>query len=232
MTTEVNWTEITSDNLKNLESVLKLYDQAFPIDVREPHDIFQKGLKYADSSFPNHFRFLVGMEGDTVVSFAIGHYLADVNAGFIVYIVTSPLIRGNGLGSTTLLKMEELFKKDAESAGHSSLRFSILETEMEEQVHTEAEKEDCIKRERFYDKNNYKRYEEINYLQPPLHGDKSGIPLNLLFKSFQESQTITRAEISPIVQAMYREKYYKVNGIDKAVLSNCLKKMGIDNPSF
>ncbi|EKN62978.1 GNAT family N-acetyltransferase [Schinkia azotoformans] len=232
MTAEINWTEITNDNQMNLESVLKLYDQSFPIDVRESHDVFRKGLKYATSSFPNSFRFLVGMEGDTVASFATGHYLADVNTGFIVYIVTNPLVRGNGLGSTTLLKMEELLKKDAISAGHSALRFSILETEMEELVHTEAEKEDCIKRERFYEKNNYRSHESINYLQPPLHGDTNGIPLNLLFKSFQGSQTITQIEISDIIQAMYREKYYEVNRIDKAILSKCLNKMGIDHTSF
>ena len=232
MTTGIEWKEITNDNQKNLESVLNLYDQAFRIDVREPLDVFQKGLKYATNNSPNNFRFLVSMEGDTVVSFATGHYLADVNAGFIVYIVTNPLIRGNGWGSTTLLIMEELLNKDAISAGHSSLRFSILETEMEEIVQTEAEKKDCIKRQRFYEKNKYRSYAGMNYLQPPLHGDKNGIPLNLLIKSFQGSQTITKAEISHIVQAMYWEKYYKVNGIDKAILSKCLNKMGIDNTSF
>lgn len=36
----IRWDEITDDYLINLDMVLKLYDQAFPIEVREPHDIF------------------------------------------------------------------------------------------------------------------------------------------------------------------------------------------------
>jgi GNAT superfamily N-acetyltransferase len=226
--TEINWTEITNDHLKNLESVLKLYDQAFPIDVREPHDVFRKGLKYATSSFPNNFRFLVGMEGDTVVSFATGHYLADVNAGFIVYIATNPFARRNGIGSQTLAKMEEWLNQDARSAGHSSLRLSILETEIEEMVHTKEEKEDCAKRQRFFEKNNYQKHEEIHYLQPPLHGGGEGIPLHLFIKNFQDDPFLTQDQLNKSIQAIYREKYYVVNGIDLEILNNCLKKMKVN----
>lgn len=223
----MNWTEITNDNLGNLENALKLYDQAFPIEVREPHDIFRKGLKYATNSFPNNFRFLVGMEGDTVVSFATGHYLADVNAGFIVYIATNPSVREKGLGSQTLGKIEELLNQDAIAAGNSSLQLAILETEIEELVHTTEEKEDCVKRQRFFEKNNYHKCEDVHYLQPPLHGGGEGIPLHLFIKNFQGDQFLTQDEINKTVQAIYREKYYAVNGIDKAVLTNCLQGMKV-----
>lgn len=225
----MNWTEITNDNQKNLESVLRLYDQAFPIEVREPHDIFRKGLKYATSSFPNNFRFLVGMEDDKVVSFASAHYLAEVNAGFIVYIATNPFARGNGFGSRTLAKVEELLNQDALSAGYNSLRLSILETEIRDLVHTKEEKEDCVKRQRFFEKNNYHKREEIHYLQPPLHGGGEGIPLHLFIKNFQGESFLTQDELSKTVQAMYREKYYAVNGIDIAVLNNCMRKIKVEN---
>lgn len=224
---EIQWNEITADNQEKLEKVLKFYDESFPIEVREPHDVFLKGVQYAADSFPNHFRFIVGVEGDQVVSFATGHYLAEVNAGFIVYIATNPLLRRNGVGSKTLKKIEELLHQDAVAAGKSALQSIVLETEIEEMVHTEAEKEDCIKRQRFFEKNHYKRYEEVHYLQPPLHGDEEGIPLYLFIKDLQINH-LTKAEVDKLIQAIYREKYDRVNGIDQNILRRCLEKMEIN----
>lgn len=130
---------------------------------------------------------MIGFNGEQLVSFATGHYLADVNSGFIVYIATNPKVqRHRGVGSKTLLKMEELLHKDAISAGNASLKAVILETESQEMVHTETERKDCIKRNRFFERNDYKRYENIEYLQPPLHGVGNNIPLNLYIKGLQK----------------------------------------------
>lgn len=60
----IKWDEITHDNLTHFEKVLKLYDQAFPIEVRESHDIFLNSLQYARNRKPNNFRFLIGFEGE------------------------------------------------------------------------------------------------------------------------------------------------------------------------
>jgi hypothetical protein len=224
----IRWDEIKYDNLNHLEKVLKIYDQAFPIEVREPHNIFLDSLQYARRRKPNNYRFLVGLEGEQLVSFATGHYLAEVNLGFIVFIVTNPLVRSKGLGAKTLLKFEELLNQDAVSAGNTSLRALILETEKQEMVHTEAEKENCINRNRFFKRNSYEQNEEIHYLQPPLHNGESNIPLNLMIKEFQKYK-VTLEEISEIIRVIYQEKYFLVNGIDKKVLNNCLEKMGIEN---
>jgi GNAT superfamily N-acetyltransferase len=220
----IRWDEITYDNLTNIDKALKIYDQAFPIEVRESHKIFIESLQYARVRKPNSFRFLVGFEREQLVSFATGHYFADANMGFIVYIVTNPLARSKGLGSKTLLKLEELLNKDALSAGNESLRAIILETEKQEIVHTDEEKEDCIKRNRFFERNGYTQYEEIDYLQPPLNNGESNIPLNL----FINRNDISKEEISEFIQIIYKEKYYLVNGIDKEVLRTCLGNMGME----
>lgn len=174
----IRWEEITYDNLTNIEKVFEIYDEAFPIEVREPQDIFYQSLDYAKTRLPNGFRFLVGYEGEQLVSFATGHYFAEANIGFIVYIATNPLIRSKGLGTKTLVKIEELLNEDAISAGNVSLRATILETEKQEIVHNEAEKEDCIKRNRFFERNGYKKIDEIQYIQPPLNNGDSNVPLN------------------------------------------------------
>ncbi|MGM0878478.1 MAG: hypothetical protein ACQEWV_28220 [Bacillota bacterium] len=68
----IKWVEITEENLFNLEMVIELYDQSFPIEVREPHNIFLRSLQYAKNRRPNNYHFLIGIEGDQLVSFATG----------------------------------------------------------------------------------------------------------------------------------------------------------------
>lgn len=223
----IRWEEITDDHLINLENTLKLYDQTFPIEVRESHEVFMQGFHYAKSSFPNNFHFLVGFEKDELVSFATAHYLAEVNSGFIVYLVTNPSMRRMGVGEKTLAELESLLNEDAILAGNGSLGTIILETETEEMAHSEAEKADCTKRKRFYERNGYKQYGEIAYVQPPLHDMGGSVPLNLFLKDFQKGEQ-TQEKIKGIIRAMYQEKYYEVNRIEKKVLNHCFIKMDMD----
>lgn len=222
----IRWEEITYHNMNHLDKVLKIYDQAFPIEVREQHNTFISSLKYASEMKPNSFRFLVGLEGEEIVSFATGHYLAKVNTGFVVYIATNPSVQSRGIGAMTLSKLEELLNQDSIMAGNNSLRALFLETEKQEIVQTVAEKEDCSKRNRFFIKNGYKKFEEINYLQPPLHNGEGNVPLNLLIKESHKN-SIKLKEIIETIIAIYKEKYYLINGIDKKILEDCLKEMGI-----
>ncbi len=216
---------MTIDHLHHYEKVLPLYDSVFPIEVREPHEVFIKGLHYAKNQKPNSFRFLVGLDGEHLVSFATGHYLEEVNAGFIVYIATNPKLRGNGLGSKTLLKMEEVLNQDAKTAGNRNLETIILETETQDMVHTREEKENCIKRNQFFEKNHYKKVRKINYLQPPLHKGHGPVPLNLFIKGLQTNEYSIET-IKKIIHAIYKEKYYLVNGIDEQVLQRQSSKNG------
>jgi GNAT superfamily N-acetyltransferase len=215
----IHWDEITEDNLSHIDEVFKLYDLVFPIVVREPHTIFYNGLHYARHQKPNNFHFLIGFEGDELISFATGHYLEEVNVGFIVYIATKPHARNKGRGSKALAKMEELFTRDAIAAGNSSLNAIILETEY--LAHTKEEKDNCKKRNEFFKRNGFKKLEGISYLQPPLHNEEEAVPLNLFIKNLQKNEQ----DIKKIINAIYKEKYYLVNGIDKEVLNNCLIQM-------
>lgn len=226
MEVEINWIEISNDNLFYLDQVFELYDKSFPLEVREPHDIFLQSLQYATTAYPNNFRLIVGLESEVLVSFATGHYLADVNTGFVVYIVTNPQFRSKGTGTQALLKMEELLNKDATLVGNSTLRAMILETESPEWAVNEIEREECLKRNGFFQKNGYKHYIEMEYVQPPLHNDDKSIPLNLFMK-VQQNDHLIKEEVRSIIHAIYHEKYYIVNKIDQEILNRCLKEIGI-----
>ncbi|WP_338780068.1 GNAT family N-acetyltransferase [Metabacillus sp. FJAT-52054] len=214
----VTWKEITLHNQEAFKEAMAIYDQAFPIDVREPHDVFQKSLRTGS------YRFLVGMEGEEVLSFATGHYLKEVNAGFIVYLLANPLVRSRGIGGQTLLKLEEWLEEDARSAGHDSIEAIILETEKPELVHTEEEKADCVKRFRFFNRHGYREAEGVHYVQPPLFEGQIPVPLSLFVKSYQQTAP-SRERIAEYVQAMYRDKYSLANGVDQAILTDLLAKI-------
>jgi hypothetical protein len=222
----LRWEVITLQNMNLIEEVFHLYNHSFPIEVREPQSIFIKSLEYAENSFPNHFRFLVGLIGEKVVSFATGHYLADVNTGFIVYIATHTEVESKGIGRKALLKMEELLNQDALRAGKLSIKGFILETEMEDMVHTALEKQACKRRELFFERNGYQLITEFHYFQPPLHANETVVPLHLYLKPYQEF-SLSREDIVQMIQAMFKEKYDRVNEIDSKTLRSCLEKMGI-----
>jgi GNAT superfamily N-acetyltransferase len=223
---EIRWKEILIENLFYLDKVLEIYDKSFPLEVREPHQIFIQSLQYATTAYPNNFRFMIGLDGERIVSFATGHYLADVNTGFVVYIATNPLFRSKGIGRQTLLEMEELLNKDAYLAGNSSLMAIILETESPAQAKTIIEREECLSRNRFFQKNGYKLNLEWEYVQPPLHNDDKCIPLNLFMKVPQKVH-LNKEDVMKIILAIYYEKYYKVNQINKEVLTRSLSEMGM-----
>lgn len=223
----ITWHEITYDDAERLNDAFTLYHQSFPMEVRETENIFIQSLEYAVKHRPNNYRFLVGYLDEELVSLSTAHYLADVNTGFIVYLVTNSMVRSRGLGRETLRKMEEFLNQDAVTAGHKSLKAIVLETEILEMLHTEEEKEDSIKRTRFFLKNEFRKYEDVNYLQPPIHQDGVDVPLHLFIKNLSE-QELKKDEVTRIVRAMYIEKYHMSNRIEKHVLNRSYRKMTIE----
>ncbi|MBH0165497.1 GNAT family N-acetyltransferase [Fictibacillus sp. 7GRE50] len=225
---EITWKEVTFSNQENLKEALTLYHNSFPIEVREPESVFLQSLKNAEANRPNHYRFLVGYLEDELISVVTAHYLADVNAGFIVYLVTNPQIRSKGLGAKSLQKIEEVLQQDSIHAGNESLKAIVLETETQEMVHSEKEKEDCIKRTNFFMKNGFYKVEDFLYFQPPIHDDGVDVPLHLFMKQETEHE-ISKSEVKRIVKAMYVEKYHHGNGIAKEVLNRSYSKMNLEN---
>ncbi|WP_242520430.1 GNAT family N-acetyltransferase [Halobacillus kuroshimensis] len=225
---EIDWVEISEVDTELFDKLMAFYEQAFPVEVREPEEIFKISMKHAEINDFNNYRFLVGMEGEQIISFATGHYFAEINTGFIVYIVTNPSIRNRGLGSKTLTKLEEMLNEDALNAGFSALDRIVLETETSDMVHTNEEKEACIKRNKFFERNKFTLTNVIDYKQPPLHNSDVSIPLNLYEKKYKGGET-TKETLEEVIIVLFKEKYYDINKIDKSVLANCIREMGVEN---
>ena len=166
------------------------------------------------------------MSGDKVVALATAHYLADINSGFIVYIVTDPGIRGKGTGKETVRKIEEILNEKAIRNGHSGLDAMLLETEREEDAVSQQEREECHKRACFFHRNGYMKQGERLYLQPPLHGEAKGVPLHLYVK-YLGTRGLGSDDIQQAIFSIYKNKYLAVNRIGTAALNSCLEEMNV-----
>lgn len=220
------WHYIVDSKDALLVDVFQLYDQIFPLEVREPHDVLVKSLQTSQLDDTQSFGFLVGRDQDTVVSFATAHYFTKVNSGFIVYIGTDPSYRNHGIGSQTLAKMEKWFQENARKSGFKSLRAVILEVEKIENMTTELERVECIKRNHFFEKNGYDHVSSLHYVQPPLHAYDSAVPLNLFVKVVHGGE-LEKRELFDLIDSMYTGKYRLINQIPNTVLHECLQSMGI-----
>ncbi|TCP69131.1 GNAT family N-acetyltransferase [Baia soyae] len=224
---DITWKKLTSSDHIFLQKAFEIYDQSFPDEVRESHDVFDRGLLSQNSSFPDSYTFLVGYQNeDEIVSLATAHYFSKVNMGFVVYLATNPYIRSRGIGSMTLNKIEEVLQDDAKKAGHHFLSGMVLETEKPEFAHTEAEKRNCELRNRFFEKNQFVNLMNVTYLQPPLKEGDSSVPLHLFLKQY--AGTIQRDEIAMVIKEILTKKYQEINQIPIKVLEECQKLMRID----
>ena len=224
----LEWHVITNGEDHYLKQAFALYNAAFPVELREDHQVLLDSLK--NNGDPEGFCFLTGLLDGNVVALATAHYLADINIGFIVYIVTDPDIRGKGTGKETLKKVEEILNERAIRNGTGGLDAMLLETEKEEDAVSLQDKEECQKRARFFNRNGYVKQENQLYLQPPLHGENQGVPLHLYVKYLGE-EGWGREEIHQAIYSIYKGKYLAVNRININSLNRCLEETGV-NPDF
>lgn len=219
----LEWLDVTAVNIHEINVGLDLYKESFPEEVREPQQTFYDSMRKTEVATGQTYRFIVGKEEGKVVSLATGHYFSSINAGFIVYIVTDPHLRSKGIGAETLRALEERLHYDARQAGYHEIADILLETEHKDCVHTMLEKEECDKRALFFSRNGYSIMKDIVYVQPPLHQGEEIVPLHL----YSKNVTTTVSDINAMIYEIYYQKYYRINGIDKATLNQCLQQMNI-----
>lgn len=231
----LRWHDVTVIDSQLLMQAIDLYERFFRLELREPREVLTLGIVKNDALQPNAFHFLVGVEREEhdksnaprVVALSTAHYLADVNIGFIVYLLVEPACQNTGLGSQLLSEMERLITLDAKAAHASPLRGMILETERAEDAHTDDERIDCERRARFFNRNGYHVLPGVFYLQPPLQKTTAAVPLHLFAKGCSGSPAFSGDEVRRIVHAMYRDKYRRINGIDMSVLNECEARLQV-----
>ena len=221
----IEWQEIREPGGALWNAAIALYEQTFPPEVREPAAVFVRSMRDVAG-----FHFLVGVdEQGQLAAMATAHDLADVNVGFVVYLVVAPQGRSRGLGAELLAQVEAALREDARVTRGAELRGVVLESEREELVHTEEERLDCQRRERFFARQGYERLDGVDYVQPPLTPESElMVPLHLWAKRFPNQPEWTAEEIRDVVRSMYRNKYGRANGTSDVVLSACERRISIE----
>ncbi|MGM9931336.1 GNAT family N-acetyltransferase [Pradoshia sp.] len=215
---DIEWKELDlhdSDSLLN--EALHLYDESFPEEVRESHDLFRRSLTLSSSE--NVYHFLVGLENGKVISMATAHYFARANFGYIVYLAAHPEKRGIGLGKKTIEEMRRRLQLDAKASGYPSLSAVVLETEKETTAHDEEEYAINLKRLKFFESLGF-QIAEVEYVQPPLFHGQIPVPLYLQMNILDETASLTPEDT---IEVLYKEKYNKVNQISSKELELCLQ---------
>ena len=223
----IYWQEINAQNEKLWNQAITLYEKSFHIDLREPSSVFLRSLEIGLSTGPNAFHFLVGHdEQQKVIALSTAHYFANVNFGFIVYLVVDTSLQGHGIGSQLLVQTEELLQKDAVLR---PLRGIILESERVEDAETEQEKKECQRRNRFFAFNHFEVLNDVTYFQPPLHSPAKPVRLNLWVKLRERTPRLNARGVEEIVDQMYTEKYSRMNQLNPALLEICKERLIIRN---
>ncbi|RAP26695.1 hypothetical protein C2W64_01411 [Brevibacillus laterosporus] len=215
---EIIWHDIKDIESPLMPHALELYEQTFTEDLREPNSILLKGLTNEGPIAPDTFHLLVGTdENQQVVAVSTFHYLATWNLGFIVYMMVNPAIQSGGIGSKMMMQIEKILKEDAQNHG-TELVGLVLETEREEDAHDEEEQVLTQRRLRFFNRNGLVPVKGVPYKQPPLWENTKEVPLHLLVKWTKDTDGFLQEEWYRFVQAVYKEKYGKINNVKAEIL--------------
>lgn len=108
-----------------------LYCSLFPPGERIGREYFRNLFeeKRLGLLTPFNFHFLVAHEGERVVGFISGTYLAIANLGFVGYLAVRPSVAGRSVGSRLRHRLVRLAQADALAAGHPGLRGMLGEVE-------------------------------------------------------------------------------------------------------
>ena len=209
-----------ADELQRDDALWELYDCSFPASEREPHDVILKTVR-DEAGLVVRAR----SEGKTN-GFSVVHLLTGPPpAVFLVYLAIRPAYRSRGLGSELFEETWRLASaRQADDKPTSS--GMIWEVEIPELAKTADERDGRRKRIRFFERLGASVM-EAQYEQPPVDG-KGTVPMHLMFKP-AESALPDAAKTRSLVDAMYKEKYERQNGIDAQTIKELRVRFGTGN---
>jgi len=193
---------VTPASLAADPSFWALYDEAFPIEEREPRDVI---LRTAEG--PGSLVACLRASGRTV-GLATLQWLPSVAWAFLVYLGIDASRRGQGLGSRMMAHLAEAAR--ARFAGCQGI---VWEIDDPARATTDAERRRRENRERFFAHTGGARV-AVPYAQPPLTG---GAPVPMLLVALPLDPAAP-ADGLALRRAIYRDKYGAVNGLSDSVL--------------
>ncbi|MBK5254985.1 MAG: GNAT family N-acetyltransferase [Vicinamibacteria bacterium] len=174
-----------------------LYSAAFPPGERIGREYFRNLFEESRLGLlaPFNFHFLVAHEGERVLGFISGTYLAIANLGFVGYLAVRPSAAGRQVGSRLRHRLIQSVKRDAIAAGHSGLRGMMGEVEHGNPWLERMRRRGALAL-------------DLDYFQPSTDGT-AVVPLVLYFQPASERRvrSLSASALRQVLYAIYRRLY-------------------------
>jgi hypothetical protein len=185
-----------------------IYRASFPDTEREPERVL------IDAVATGRSMAIEARQDDAIVGIAATTLLREPPAVFLSYIAAAPGVQGHGVGGALLGYAWSAGARVLAESGHGG---ACLVCEVEKPALADGSEELArrVRRVRFFCRHGGIVLPRA-YYQPPLAGT-AALPLHLIY--FDRAQREPEAERQDeLVRAIYRERYEKINKVDRKVL--------------
>jgi len=183
----LRFSEVRKISHKDFKEAIKIYEDSFPANERQPVDIIKKRIK------KNLYQMFIGCLDGEVVFMALLYELKNTDFVLLDYMATKENFRGKGIGQ----KFVENMKKELK------LAHLILEIENPKYGNNREQRQ---KRVKFYRQLGAKELKDINYILPPLLGD---IPTEMILMILLDSDEgkMEGNLVKKLITQIYKELY-------------------------
>lgn len=164
---------------------------------------FLEAITKRNKWFPDNYHLIIAKNSEEVLAATAGYYIADINVGFINYVVVDPKFEGQGLATILRETLINAFIVDANKNKNKSPIGYLGEVE-----HNNPWLKTLIKK---YGVTAL----DVPYVQPPLFRRGKPIPLVLYFQPHPNATIkIEKAFVESIIRAVY-DSVYEIANINK-----------------
>ncbi len=186
---------VQGDDPSLSEAIVLLQNGLLPHEVDSEADL-RNSIEKRSTFFPDSYHMLTTKQDGKVTGVSIGYYIAEVNIGFISYVVVEKDSGRLGLGKVLRTELLRKFGEDAKNAGKSIPLGYIGE----------------VKDNNPWLQMLIRNYQvtpfDLPYMQPPMRADDEPSPLVLYFQKHPESTVaLDNRMILQSIHAIYRKIY-------------------------
>lgn len=175
---------------------------------------FLEAITNRNKWFPDNYHLIIAKDDGEVLAATAGYYIADINVGFINYVVVNPEFEGQGLANFLRRVLIDAFVLDANNNKHQSPIGYLGEVE-----HNNPWLKTLIKK---YGVTPL----DVPYVQPPLFRRGKPIPLVLYFQPHPNTTIkLEKAFVESIIRAVYSSVYEIANINKKDYFKKIMEKL-------
>jgi GNAT superfamily N-acetyltransferase len=192
MQSEIVVRRVNSIHDAAFDQLVEIYTEAISQGGRKSLERLAEMIQH-----PSYF-FLVGLQSDRVIGFAILRAFDASDAALLEYLAVERSCRSHGVGSALLQSIANL---DAFSS-------NFLLAEVDSDKNASTERSENTRRKQFYRRLGWKEVDQLSYIMPPVSNVQPPAMDMLVFKSRLPSH-IDRDRIRQWLQHCYVDVYHQ-----------------------